>query len=1186
MAQVKTFGGYPSASSRVVLDVLAARLPDTTYLVPDVSLSDSYGRLWQFDLLILAPHGTYVVELCHWTGRIHGDGFQWSVDGEARWVPQSMAQAKANALRDILVGRDPRLLPLWFEPVTVLTQSPAALDISSDGRPGILGPKALATLVADSTKIPLRARDGLAAEQVALALERVAKTSTEPLVFGNYRVVDHLEASSTHDLFRVIPADPSDFELSKNATGPLFLRADRGADVAHLRSRHEAWSEVPPNSGLVAVLDLFEDEQLGACIVYREPAGRTLRMLLHQGIESSEAVVLGWFRDCAEALVLLGNHGIVHGRVAPENIVIAADTRARLVAPAPLPLPFDHGVNHIATPPLPAEFLARSVAPGVSDFVDPAFVAPEVSEAQLGEIDGRTDIFGLGASLHFLYAGETDSIRSGSYAAPKECPEQLRELLPSMLELEASDRVTTLEPLLDALDDLIASQRRSLDLSGVPQVRSNEIIDNRYEVKRRLGIGHAWATFLLHDGADGSAKVGKVFDPVIGPGGLERLARRSPAGSKLPQPTMVTDSSDRLWMIVDFIDGTPLSELIDSGDKLVPAEAVALIDALLQVLSEIHPDAQRIAELTKWGTAGLLRPEERSTLRKLRTDGVVHGDLKPSSIIRVPGGVMLVDPLLRFDHAELPAPEHGYIDPDPESGVHRWDVGPDLFAVGVLFYEMVCGAHPFASGIPNLGEQPQDPSIFAPALSGDLRSLLLKACAPRRSDRFVDAPEMRREMLQTTQMVVDRDVLAHNAIYRSFWTSVRDRAEIHNESWFSSTSVPEEWAVRFRTLDSGIALGGRVLRHRVETILEFPIEQDSTFQMLRAEQARLADLAGSEVVFDDDFRQVLVSIDGFVHEAGSRSRLGSAVADQAVRLLAAASEVGGFTIEASTESAEESATTGSAPAPPRVEASDARVVSDRWVLSTSDGDDETLHRVNRSDLEAASLEAALDEDRNLDDEGSGVSPVESGPDEPQMIDLTEEGIAKIESQWLEDLSLSQNELVDSLIATTRILGGAVANDPNSRLVLAWAVRERSQPLPLLLIDADGITMRTDLLASLQPFDSRRALRTLRHRLANFVETDWMGLTSPVAAKLTWPASESAAAELNQIIDWIIRQIDTQPSEDIMSATWVSEVLVRSVDDVLSEASRLGVLVDDIPLITRRSAFVVAAELGVVADELQ
>lgn len=1199
MALVKTFGGYPSESSRVVLDALRSRLPDTTYLVPDVLVHDTYGRPWHFDLLVLAPHGIYVVELCHWTGRINGDGFQWSIDGVARWVPQAMAKAKAKALRELLVARDPRLLPLWFEPVTVLTQSPKALDISPDGRAGVTGPKGLAKLVSDVTEIPFRARDELAAEQMLLALDRIASTSTEPLIFGKYRVVDHLEASPTHDLFRVISIDPGAADPAARAGGSRFLRADRGSDVAHLRSRHEAWADLPAYSGLVNVVDLFEDEHLGACLVYREPEGRTLRTLLHQGIESSEAVALGWFRDCAESLVTLSKNGIIHGRVAPENIVIAVDTRARLVSPAPLP--FEDPTNHQTIgPPIPAEFAERQRAPGTSSFVDPAFVAPEIREARFDEVDARADIFGLGASLHYLYAGETTSIMAGSYRAPADCPEQLRELLPSMVELDPTDRVSSFEPLLDALDDLIASQRKTLDLVGVPQVESNEIIDNRYEVRRRLGIGEAWATFLLHDGSDGSRKVGKVFDPVIGPGSLERMARRSPSGSKLPQPKVITDAAGRLWMIVDFIDGTPLSGLIDSGDQLVPAEAVAVIDALLHVLSEIHPDARRIHELGSWAGAGLLRPEERSALRQLRADGVVHGDLKPSSIIRVPGGVMLVDPLLRFDHAELPPRGHRYLDPDadPENGDHRWDVAPDLFAVGVLFYEMVCGAHPFAAGYPNLDEQPQDPCIFVPGLGNDLRELLLKVCAPRRADRFIDAPEMRREMLQITQMVVDRDVLAHNALYRSFWTAVRDRAALHDEKWFGATSVPEEWAVRFRTFDSGIALGGRVLRHRVEVILEFPLDQEATFRTVVTKRGDLDELVGSPVTFDEDFRQVLLSVDGFVHETGTHQRLGATVADQTVRLMSAASEIGDFSTKAPV--VQGPADTSPATPSPKNDSGRERAVSDRWVLATADSDNDDPTRVNQSDLEAASLEAALEADRGIDNDqastGESVQQADPGAAygqgvydqsaEQKVIDLTEDGVAKIEAPWLESLTLAQGDLVDSLIATTRHLGGAVANDSEGRLILAWAVRERSQPLPLLRIDSDGITMRTDLLATLQPFDSRRALRTLRHRLANFVETDWMGLTAPTAAQLLWPVTDAQAAELNQIVDWVIHQVDTQSSDDIMTATWVSEVLVRPLADVLSEAERLGLLTDDIPLITRRSAFVVAAELGVVADELQ
>ncbi len=1204
MATVQILGGgVPSSASLGVVNALKALLPETYHLVPDLQFRDVHGRPWQVDLVVLAPHAAFVVELCHWTGTVSGDEFQWSVDGRERWAPQALTGHKTRVLREHLVGRDRRLAPLQFEPLTVLTQTPASLDIAANGRPGITGPKGLAKAVSDPSLVANHARDGLAAEQVLLALNRCGYTSTEPLEFGSYRVVDHLESSRFHDLFRVISTSP-------DSPGMRLLRADRGGDVARLRSRHEELAEVSLLAGFAEVLDLFEDDFLGACLVYVEPEGRTLRGLLHRGVDAAESVALGWFRDIAEALAQAHNRGVVHGRVAPEHLVVCPDARARLTSPAPLfdwaPAVVARGEGAAAS----SDALAASRrfdAPHASDtFIDPLFVAPELRARQTAPPkkngaaapgDPRVDVFGLAATLHYLYASDAMSLQAHRYVAPENCPEQLSDLLASMLEPEAASRVTSVEPLLDVLDELIASKRVAIELSGVPQVEANEIIGDRFEVQRRLGIGPAWATFALHDGMTGRVKVGKVFDPAIKASGLERVARRTPEHSVLQRPEVLLDAKNRSWMIVDFVDGSPLSGLTDSGERLVAGEAIAVLDALLQVYSEMHPDARHIAELEAWGASGLLRAEERSQLRQLRSEGFVHGDVKPSSIIRVHGGVALVDPLLRFEHEDLPRPQHRYTDPDPDSGRTRWDVAPDLFAAGVLLYEMICGAYPFASGLPSVGEEPIDPAVHLPDIGYGLADVLRRACSPRRVERFVDAAEMRREVLSSSQIVIDRDVLAQNNLYRGFWRSVHERSELHTCHWFANGDIPEEWAVRFRTFSSGIAVGARVLRQTVEGILEFPVDQTEHFALLRDRSDELESRFGRAVTFDDDFRQVLVAIEGQIGDVERRESLARAVADQTIRLMAAASDMAGFSITEDPTSEN----SGTQDVDTMGDDTSSRRVSNRWVLDTTDSDDErsSISRVSRHAAGKSFDESARngEEQAPYGIETSPSAAVPSGSSgsgstgsghsqQPHVIDLTESGVAKIEAAWLPTLSESRQALVESLMATTRMLGGATANDGQGNLVLAWAVRNRPQPLPLVAIGAAGINIRTDLLSTLPPFDGRRALRTLRHRLASYVEADWMGLSEPVVASLGWPdATTNAAADLNQTLDWIVQQLDTQASDDIMSVTWVSEVLVRPLADVLNEAARLGVLVDDIPLMTRRSAFVVAAELGVVADEL-
>jgi serine/threonine protein kinase len=77
----------------------------------------------------------------------------------------------------------------------------------------------------------------------------------------------------------------------------------------------------------------------------------------------------------------------------------------------------------------------------------------------------------------------------------------------------------------------------------------------------------------------------------------------------------------------------------------------------------------------------------------------------------------------------------------------RWDVSPDLFAVGVTLYELLCnGEHPYPRRKPMVGEDVRDPRQFRPDLDGTLADVLVKACAPYREKRFTTAVEMRRAL--------------------------------------------------------------------------------------------------------------------------------------------------------------------------------------------------------------------------------------------------------------------------------------------------------------------------------------------------------------------------------------------------------------------------------------------------------
>ena len=87
----------------------------------------------------------------------------------------------------------------------------------------------------------------------------------------------------------------------------------------------------------------------------------------------------------------------------------------------------------------------------------------------------------------------------------------------------------------------------------------------------------------------------------------------------------------------------------------------------------------------------------------------------------------------------------------PDADYTRWDVSTDLFAVGVMLFELVCnGEHPYEGGHPMAGEPVRPARTFRPDLTPELAAFLTKACAAYRAERYKTARE-RKEALEAVR---------------------------------------------------------------------------------------------------------------------------------------------------------------------------------------------------------------------------------------------------------------------------------------------------------------------------------------------------------------------------------------------------------------------------------------------------
>jgi len=232
------------------------------------------------------------------------------------------------------------------------------------------------------------------------------------------------------------------------------LRADREAADRFLREARAGAAVNHPNVITVHAVAGPEDPEHYMALEYL-PGGDAEALAERHGGRLPEPLALEIMRDCARGLVAIERAGLVHRDLKPANIFVTADGQAKLA---------DLG-------------LARTQAGDDRMTVTgtivgtPAFMAPEQARAEQ-DLDIRTDIYSLGASLFGLLAGKPPFIGSSAFVVVsnllnKQPPrlEVIREdlhpqtvaLIQRAMAKEREDRFQDAGSLLQAVDGVLAS---------------------------------------------------------------------------------------------------------------------------------------------------------------------------------------------------------------------------------------------------------------------------------------------------------------------------------------------------------------------------------------------------------------------------------------------------------------------------------------------------------------------------------------------------------------------------------------------------------------------------------------------------------------------------------------------------------------------------------------------------------
>lgn len=732
--------GPANESERRVVEQLRVELPDDYVLVPNLELAEPRGgQLSEYDLVVVAPHAVYAIEIKDLAGEIRGDEREWLVDGRSRRSPLAVTERKSRILKSRLVDRSPVLKRVRVEAVVVLARRPAFLELDDLIAARVVTTNRAAALLMNPRALSLADQPHGLSDEILSALNIIGTGRRHgPAVIGDYEVLELLERTDDETVYRarhrVMRALP-DVRLRVVTLSPYTLDdAQRDQRREQLFRESEALLRMGAHPNVLGARSVFEDEAR-IVLVSDLPSGRSLRAALRLGTPLTLDERLRLLVDVCRALGHAHAHDVVHRCVEPERVIIGDDGIARLDG---------FGWAKLLTAGAHTVWDEAAV-----EGLDPSFIAPELANPARGRVGPATDLYGLGLLAYLLFCGEPpfqgpDPDERVLPALPDEVPAQLRELLPALVVRDPGGRIADAPAVLHVLEDALGTTGPSRPPVATTngEFEPGDVIDGRYEVRELLGRG-------------GFSRVYRVYDPVMDDefalkifrdeGDIEKLMREVQTLRALPAHAHVVRAiwADRTdlghWYLVsELIRGEPLSRFTDGDRHLAPTEAIEAVKQVLSALQAIHPQQERIDELT---AKGELTEQELAELQELNALGVVHRDIKPQNIVLDPQrGAVLIDFNIATSAGKSQSTLSGtppYMPPD--IGYAQWTPDVDLFATGVVLYELLSGAHPYPEEQPRIDVDPIDPRQFRGELSDGVAELLIQACAPHADQRFATA---------------------------------------------------------------------------------------------------------------------------------------------------------------------------------------------------------------------------------------------------------------------------------------------------------------------------------------------------------------------------------------------------------------------------------------------------------------
>ncbi|MFF1507023.1 Stk1 family PASTA domain-containing Ser/Thr kinase [Streptomyces sp. NPDC058326] len=267
-------------------------------------------------------------------------------------------------------------------------------------------------------------------------------------------------------------------------------------------------------------------------------------------------------------------------------------------------------------------------------------------------------------------------------------------------------------------------------------------LGGRYELGSVLGRGGMAEVYLGQDTRLGRTVAVKTLraDLARDPSFQARFRREAQSAASLNHPAIVAvydtgedyvDGVSIPYIVMEYVDGSTLRELLHSGRKLLPERTLEMTVGILQALEYSH------------------------------RAGIVHRDIKPANVMLTRTGQVKVmdfgiaramgDAGMTMTQTSAVIGTAQYLSPEQAKG-EQVDARSDLYSTGCLLYELLTVRPPFIGDSPvavayqHVREEPQPPSNFDAEITPEMDAIVLKALVKDPDYRYQSADEMRADI--------------------------------------------------------------------------------------------------------------------------------------------------------------------------------------------------------------------------------------------------------------------------------------------------------------------------------------------------------------------------------------------------------------------------------------------------------